>query len=192
LRKLWLQHLALKKGAKGTRPDDYEPRELANDDGEAHGSEHLLKVLRDEGSSDVIVVCSRWFGGTLIGPIRFNHIETCAREAVVEYTKMEQVFTLRQELEELDDLVDELRAEVNQAEQPKPAQGPEADAEIPVVRSGGSRTYRLMTDVVKLERLIKAKSMTIKVLIEKVAMKKIEPEEEDGLEGGVEQDTNRS
>jgi hypothetical protein len=92
----------------------------------------------------------------------------------------------------LDDLVDELRAEVNQAEQPKPAQGSEADTEIPVVKSGGSRTYRLMTDVVKLERLIKAKSMTIKVLIEKVAMKKIEPEEEDGLEGGVEQDTNRS
>jgi hypothetical protein len=92
----------------------------------------------------------------------------------------------------LDDLVDELRAEVNQAEQPKPAQGPEADAEIPVVRSGGSRTYRLMTDVVKLERLIKAKSMTIKVLIEKVAMRKIEPEEEDGQEGDVEQDTNTS
>jgi hypothetical protein len=50
----------------------------------------------------------------------------------------------------------------------------------------------LMTDVVKLERLIKAKSMTIKVLIEKVATKKIEPEEEDGQEGGVEQDTNTS
>jgi len=110
----------------------------------------------------------------LIGPVRFNHIETCAREAIVEYTKNEQVFGLRTELEELDDLIDELRADLAQPEKTE-EEGEQSGASV---KSGGSRTYRLMTDVPKLERLIKAKSMTIKVLVEKVAMKKVEPEPE--------------
>ena len=139
---------------------------MANDDGEAHGSERLLKVLRDEGASDILLICSRWFGGTLLGPVRFHHIENCGREAVVEYTKMEQVFGLRGELEELDDLVDELRAEI--------ASGNEAGQEV-AVKSGGIRPYRMITDAVKLERLIKAKSMTVRLLVEKVAARKIEP-----------------
>ena len=177
------QHLALKKGAIGTRPDDYEPREMANDDGEAHGSERLLKVLRDEGASDVLLICSRWFGGTLIGPVRFHHIENCGREAVVEYTKMEQVFGLRGELEELDDLVDELRAEIASG---KETPGNEAGQEVNV-KSGGIRPYRMITDAAKLERLIKAKSMTVRLLVEKVAARRIEPvnpEEETGGSNG--------
>jgi hypothetical protein len=164
------QHLALKKGATGPRPD-YEPREMANDDGETHGSERLLKVLRDEGASDVLLICSRWFGGTLIGPVRFHHIENCGREAVVEYTKMEQVFGLRGELEELDDLVDDLRAEIASGTE---TQGNEAGQEVGV-KSGGIRPYRKITDAAKLERLIKAKSMTVRLLVEKVAARKIEP-----------------
>lgn len=33
---------------------------------------------------NVIVVVSRWFGGTHIGPDRFKHINTAARDAVVK------------------------------------------------------------------------------------------------------------
>jgi hypothetical protein len=175
------QHLALKKGATGTRPDDYEPREMANDDGEAHGSERLLKVLRDEGASDVLLICSRWFGGTLIGPVRFHHIENCGREAIVEYTKMEQVFALRAELEELDDLIDELRTDIASGNDNR---GDEAGQEISV-KSGGIRPYRMMADAIKLERLIKAKSMTVRLLVEKVAARRIDPvnAEEDVTDG---------
>ena len=33
---------------------------------------------------NVIVVVSRWFGGTHIGPDRFKHINTAARDAVLK------------------------------------------------------------------------------------------------------------
>lgn len=33
---------------------------------------------------NLIVVVSRWFGGIHIGPDRFKHINSCAREAVLK------------------------------------------------------------------------------------------------------------
>lgn len=33
---------------------------------------------------NVVVVVSRWFGGTHLGPDRFKHINSAAREAVIE------------------------------------------------------------------------------------------------------------
>lgn len=33
---------------------------------------------------NLIVVVSRWFGGTHIGPDRFKHINTAARDAVIK------------------------------------------------------------------------------------------------------------
>jgi hypothetical protein len=33
------------------------------------------------------VVVARWYGGVLLGPVRFNHIEHCAREAILESRK---------------------------------------------------------------------------------------------------------
>lgn len=104
----------------------------------------------------------------------------------MEYTKNEQVFALRHELEELDDLIDELRLDLAAPEKGKEKDKMDnADAESGAgVKSGGSRMYRLMTDTIKLERLIKAKSMTIKTLVEKVAMKKIEVDQDE-----VEEDT---
>jgi hypothetical protein len=35
------------------------------------------------------VVVARWYGGTLLGPVRFNHIEHCAREAILESRRTE-------------------------------------------------------------------------------------------------------
>lgn len=31
------------------------------------------------------VVCARWYGGILLGPVRFQHIERCAREAISKW-----------------------------------------------------------------------------------------------------------
>jgi hypothetical protein len=84
---------------------------------------------------------------------------------------MEKVNGLRSELEELDNLVDELRAEL------AGTTSAEKENENSVTRSGGNRTYRLITDTDKLERLIKAKSMTVKLLVEKVAVKSAGPVE---------------
>jgi hypothetical protein len=35
------------------------------------------------------VVVARWYGGILLGPARFNHIEHCAREAILESRRTE-------------------------------------------------------------------------------------------------------
>ena len=53
----------------------------SDDDGERYGGKRLLGVLSSmkvEGS----VVVARWYGGVMLGPVRFTHIENCAREAV--------------------------------------------------------------------------------------------------------------
>lgn len=40
---------------------------------------HLLEILELE---NVLVVVSRWFGGTLLGPDRFKYINQAARDAL--------------------------------------------------------------------------------------------------------------
>ncbi|KAF2093817.1 ribosomal protein S5 domain 2-like protein [Rhizodiscina lignyota] len=55
-----------------------------DDDGESWAGKRLEKVL-DEMKVEGAVVVARWYGGILLGPVRFNHIENCAREAIKKY-----------------------------------------------------------------------------------------------------------
>lgn len=50
-----------------------------DDDGESAAGGRLLRMLEIMGVRDVVVVVSRWFGGTLLGPQRFTHINNTAR-----------------------------------------------------------------------------------------------------------------
>ncbi|KAL9596229.1 MAG: hypothetical protein Q9219_005940 [cf. Caloplaca sp. 3 TL-2023] len=52
-----------------------------DDDGEKHGGKTLERVLVTMNVVGVVVV-ARWYGGTLLGPVRFDHIRTCAMEAI--------------------------------------------------------------------------------------------------------------
>ncbi|KAL1793181.1 hypothetical protein ACET3X_008163 [Alternaria dauci] len=52
-----------------------------DDDGEKWAGGRLGNVLRDTEAEGVVVV-ARWYGGQNIGPIRFTHIENCAKEAI--------------------------------------------------------------------------------------------------------------
>lgn len=52
-----------------------------DDDGESWAGKRLSNVLRDTQTEGTVVV-ARWYGGQNIGPIRFTHIETCARDAI--------------------------------------------------------------------------------------------------------------
>ncbi|KAH7355868.1 ribosomal protein S5 domain 2-type protein [Pyrenochaeta sp. MPI-SDFR-AT-0127] len=52
-----------------------------DDDGEKWAGGRLSNVLRDTKAEGVVVV-ARWYGGQNIGPIRFTHIENCAKEAI--------------------------------------------------------------------------------------------------------------
>lgn len=57
-----------------------------DDDGENYAGKKLEKLLID---LDVVgaVVVARWYGGTLLGPVRFAHIEKVAREAIGNWRK---------------------------------------------------------------------------------------------------------
>ena len=56
--------------------------ESYSDDGEHGAGIKLLKLLRDKNCTDVMVMCTRWFGGVHIGPTRFDYITDCAKSAL--------------------------------------------------------------------------------------------------------------
>ncbi|EPY49515.1 hypothetical protein SPOG_01400 [Schizosaccharomyces cryophilus OY26] len=60
--------------------------EAYNDDGEEYSGQKLLNTLVKE-SVYGIVVCVRWYGGQLLGPIRFQHIVDTAKSAIQKYKK---------------------------------------------------------------------------------------------------------
>ena len=60
-----------------------------DDDGEDYAGKTLEKVLR-EGNVEGSVVVARWFGGVLLGPVRFDHIRNCASEAVRSGTRKDE------------------------------------------------------------------------------------------------------
>jgi hypothetical protein len=67
---------------KSLMPDSKILYDLGNDDdGEKWAGSRLQNVLNDTQAEGVVVV-ARWYGGQNIGPIRFTHIENCAKEAI--------------------------------------------------------------------------------------------------------------
>ncbi|VEU22109.1 DEKNAAC103140 [Brettanomyces naardenensis] len=58
--------------------------EDCDDDGEAASGSRLLHLLSLMDAWNVLVVVVRWFGGVHLGPVRFRHINECARDALVK------------------------------------------------------------------------------------------------------------
>ncbi|KAG9642710.1 ribosomal protein S5 domain 2-like protein, partial [Aureobasidium melanogenum] len=52
-----------------------------DDDGERYGGRHVLKVLEEMRVEGALVV-ARYYGGVMLGPVRFAHIENSARDAI--------------------------------------------------------------------------------------------------------------
>ncbi|KAI4140760.1 MAG: hypothetical protein L6R39_005668 [Caloplaca ligustica] len=52
-----------------------------DDDGEKFGGKTLEKVLVAANVTGAVVV-ARWYGGVMLGPVRFEHIRNCANEAI--------------------------------------------------------------------------------------------------------------
>jgi len=71
--------------SKSSRPSQYRVLKSGHDDdGEQWAGKRLEKVLEEldvEGS----VVVARWYGGVLLGPVRFNHIEHVATDAIQKW-----------------------------------------------------------------------------------------------------------
>ncbi|KAL8770166.1 MAG: hypothetical protein Q9209_004008 [Squamulea sp. 1 TL-2023] len=80
-----------------------------DEDGEKYAGKALTSVLSDFKAEGAIVV-ARWYGGILLGPVRFHHIKNCAREAISKYlnSNERQAKKLRASAEEIkrkDDLI---------------------------------------------------------------------------------------
>ncbi|QEU59044.1 hypothetical protein KDRO_B03100 [Kluyveromyces lactis] len=54
----------------------------SNDCGEAGAGQRLLTLLERSHIANVLVVVTRWYGGTALGPARFRHISTTAVESL--------------------------------------------------------------------------------------------------------------
>jgi putative IMPACT (imprinted ancient) family translation regulator len=86
--------MTVKKGATGLGgPDDFEIQTGFDDDGEKWGGSRILKVMQNMAVIDAVIIVtrygsdltvncvainanSRYYGGIMLGPARFTHIET--------------------------------------------------------------------------------------------------------------------
>ena len=108
-------------------------------------------------------ICYR-YGGTLLGPARFTHIETCASEVCREFKRSEELRECLTTLQTLDDLLTTFRAQL-------------ATLTTQSLTSPTSITERNLKkpnykdlDVTKAKRLIQARESSlksVKVLIAK-------------------------
>ncbi|KAL9035343.1 MAG: hypothetical protein Q9214_006625, partial [Letrouitia sp. 1 TL-2023] len=55
-----------------------------SDDGERYGGKTLEKLLVALNVSGAVVV-GRYYGGVMLGPVRFEHIKNCATEAILQW-----------------------------------------------------------------------------------------------------------
>lgn len=54
-----------------------------DDDGEKNGGRALESLIASMDVEGAVVV-ARWYGGVMLGPVRFDHIKNCAREAITQ------------------------------------------------------------------------------------------------------------
>ncbi|TKA83545.1 hypothetical protein B0A55_00529 [Friedmanniomyces simplex] len=59
-----------------------------DDDGEKYGGKRVEKVLEQMRVTGACVV-ARWYGGVMLGPLRFTHMEECAKGAVMKWREHE-------------------------------------------------------------------------------------------------------
>jgi len=70
-----------------------------DDDGEKYGGKALETVLVSLGVEGAVVV-ARWYGGVMLGPVRFEHIKDCARDAIRQYLEEGEKKAKRVKVEE--------------------------------------------------------------------------------------------
>ncbi|KAJ3331923.1 hypothetical protein HDU76_001813 [Blyttiomyces sp. JEL0837] len=78
------RYLALKKNTTGLNQSDFFVVEGCDDDGEQWAGGKLLRLMQAAGAADCLLVVTRWYGGTMLGPVRFKHIENIGLAALKE------------------------------------------------------------------------------------------------------------
>jgi len=74
-----------KKGKKGKKSSEVQITEGFYDDGEDRAGIRLLGLLQKMKIRNILVIVSRWFGGTLLGNDRFKHINDAAKDLINAY-----------------------------------------------------------------------------------------------------------
>lgn len=142
--------LVPKPGKDGTGSgDDWTLKVSSDDDGEKYGGTRILNVLEARKAVDVAVVVSRWFGGTMIGPARFRHIEECTKSALDNLSALEQETALLGELQGLDNTIVSLCRKLSE-------KGQHA--------SPGKKADYADASVEKMQRLVGARSKRVELL----------------------------
>ncbi|WVQ98812.1 hypothetical protein IAU59_005943 [Kwoniella sp. CBS 9459] len=110
--RMWaVRTLGLREGKDGTGGEgDYQLLEATFDDDEKYGGQTIMRVLQEQNAVDVITICCRWYGGDMIGPIRFQHITTTALTSLKQTIKAMALRDLRTSLEGLDEEIASLRS----------------------------------------------------------------------------------
>lgn len=70
-----------------------------DDDGEKYGGKALEKVLIEMEVEGAVVV-ARWYGGVMLGPVRFDHIKNCARDAIMRWSQDREMSTKKAKIRE--------------------------------------------------------------------------------------------
>ncbi|KAL1756315.1 hypothetical protein FB107DRAFT_290143 [Schizophyllum commune] len=140
-------------------PDDFELNTGSKDDGEQWAGNRILRVMEAQGVLDAVVVVSRWYGGTMLGPTRFDHIETCATEVCQAFKKKVEAEEFLVTLTTLDDLLAELRAQLAEKKRP-PDYASWIESDIPRAR-----------------KLVRARELSIKAV--KNALAKLDAEKDE-------------
>ncbi|KAF7315164.1 UPF0029 domain-containing protein [Mycena indigotica] len=99
--------------------DEFEVKEGSEDDGEKYGGQKILTAMRKQGTLDAVVVVCRWYGGTMLGPVRFTHIETSTLEVCREFKRQEDIKAALATLRTLDDLLAQLREQLGSSSKAK-------------------------------------------------------------------------
>ncbi|KAH9886542.1 hypothetical protein F4778DRAFT_470373 [Xylariomycetidae sp. FL2044] len=63
-------------------------REDSFDDGESGCGDFLLKNMRETNAVDTLVVMTRWYGGTMLGPDRWRIMRNCLKYALAERLRL--------------------------------------------------------------------------------------------------------
>ncbi|CAK7265330.1 hypothetical protein SEPCBS119000_001457 [Sporothrix epigloea] len=77
-------HNAWAYRVRGTGDYSHNVRQDSYDDGETGCGDLMLRVLQELGAVDTLVVLTRWFGGTMLGPDRWRLMRNCVTGAMAE------------------------------------------------------------------------------------------------------------
>ena len=142
-----------------------------DDDGERYAGQKLETLLKELNVEGMIVV-ARWYGGKLLGPVRFTHILDCAKDALRSWEEAEA--ENRKRLKRVEDetkLKPQLVGLLNQRDQSiavlrtllaekKGVADPQAKSNTAATSVNANPDYEAM-ELQTLQRLLKARDATI-------------------------------